>query len=82
MRFGVTGGSSILRKHAALNDSAKRAYEQELGLTQPMEAWQMLNHPIYDLTSKYEPEDRNVSRQEALLMSGLVAQYAELNALS
>ena len=74
VRFGVTGGSSILRKHAAMNDAAKRAYEQELGLTQPMEAWQMLNHPIYDLTSKYEPEDRNVSRQEALLMSGLATQ--------
>ncbi|MDB6075148.1 MAG: Phosphoribosylaminoimidazole-succinocarboxamide synthase [Verrucomicrobiaceae bacterium] len=74
VRFGITGGSSILRKHAALNDSAKRAYEQELGLTQPMEAWQMLSHPIYDLTSKYEPEDRNVSRQEALLMSGLATQ--------
>lgn len=74
VRFGITGGSSILRKHAALNDAAKRAYEQELGLTQPMEAWQMLNHPIYDLTSKYEPEDRNVSRQEALLMSGLATQ--------
>ena len=74
VRFGITGGSSILRKHAALNESTRRAYEQELGLSQPMQAWQMLPHPIYDLTSKYEPEDRNVSRQEALLMSGLATQ--------
>ncbi|HAL71500.1 MAG TPA: hypothetical protein DCP71_06960, partial [Verrucomicrobiales bacterium] len=29
----------------------------------------------YDLTSKYEPEDRAVSKQEALLMSGLSAQH-------
>ena len=74
VRFGITSGSSILRKHAAMNDPAKRAYERELGLTEPMKAWQMLGHPIYDLTSKYEPEDRNVSRQEALLMSGLATQ--------
>jgi len=74
VRFGVTGGSSILKKHAALSEAAKRSYEQELGLTKPMQAWQMLNHPIFDLTSKYEPEDRNVSRQEALLMSGLGTQ--------
>lgn len=71
VRFGVTSGSSILRKHSAMGESARRAYEQELGLTEPMRPWQMLPHPIFDLTSKYEPEDRNVSRQEALLMSGL-----------
>ncbi len=74
VRFGITSGSSILRKHGAMGDSARRAYEQELGLTEPMRPWQMLDHPIFDLTSKYEPEDRNVSRQEALLMTGLAAQ--------
>jgi phosphoribosylaminoimidazole-succinocarboxamide synthase len=73
VRFGITSGSSILKKHAAMNEAAQRAYEQELGLAEPMRAWQMLDHPISDLTSKYEPEDRNVSRQEALLMSGLPA---------
>ena len=74
VRFGITGGSSVLRKHQAMTESEKRAYEQELGLSQPMRAWQMLDHPVFDLTSKYEPEDRNVSKQEALLMSGLHAQ--------
>lgn len=74
VRFGVTGGSSILKKHSAMGESARRAYEQELGLKEPMRAWQMLPNPIFDLTSKYEPEDRNVSRQEALLMSGLGTQ--------
>jgi hypothetical protein len=34
----------------------------------------MLERPIYDLTSKYEPEDRAVSKQEALIMSGLSSE--------
>lgn len=73
VRFGITGGSSVLRKYETLTDAGKRAYEQELGLTGPMQAWQMLARPIFDLTSKYEPEDRNVSKQEAVMMSGLAA---------
>lgn len=74
VRFGVTSGSSILRKYEALSEKERRAFEQELGLTGPMQAWQMLDRPIYDLTSKYEPEDRAVTKQEALLMSGLSTQ--------
>ncbi len=74
VRFGVTSGSSILKKYLSLLDPAKRAYEQELGLSKPMGVWEMLERPIYDLTSKYEPEDRAVSKQEALLMSGLSGQ--------
>jgi phosphoribosylaminoimidazole-succinocarboxamide synthase len=74
VRFGITGGSSVLKKYGGLTDSGKRAYESELGLTKPMEAWQFLGKPIFDLTSKHEPEDRNVSKQEALLMSGLEAE--------
>ncbi|QIF01341.1 phosphoribosylaminoimidazolesuccinocarboxamide synthase [Roseimicrobium sp. ORNL1] len=74
VRFGITGGSSVLKKYGSLTDSGKRAYESELGLTKPMQAWQFLEKPIFDLTSKHEPEDRNVSKQEALLMSGLEAE--------
>ncbi|MBK8092481.1 MAG: hypothetical protein IPK32_11020 [Verrucomicrobiaceae bacterium] len=74
VRFGVTSGSSVLKKYQGLSDSAKRAYEQELGLSGPMRVWEMLERPVYDLTSKYEPEDRAVSKQEALLMSGLSSQ--------
>jgi phosphoribosylaminoimidazole-succinocarboxamide synthase len=74
VRFGITGGSSVLRKYAGLTDSGKKAYEAELGLTKPMQAWQFLEKPIFDLTSKHEPEDRNVSKQEALLMSGFEAE--------
>lgn len=71
VRFGMTSGSSVLKKYQSLSDAAKRAYEQELGLSKPMKVWEMLERPVYDLTSKYEPEDRAVSKQEALLMSGL-----------
>jgi phosphoribosylaminoimidazole-succinocarboxamide synthase len=74
VRFGVTSGSSILKKYQSLSESAKRAYEQELGLSKPMGVWEMLERPIYDLTSKYEPEDRAVSKQEALMMSGLSSE--------
>jgi phosphoribosylaminoimidazole-succinocarboxamide synthase len=73
VRFGITGGSSVLRKYETLTDAGKKAYEQELGLSGAMQAWQMLDRPIYDLTSKYEPEDRNVTKQEAVMMSGLAA---------
>lgn len=74
VRFGVTSGSSVLRKYEALSEKERRAFELELGLNWPMRAWQMLDRPIYDLTSKYEPEDRAVTKQEALLMSGLSTQ--------
>lgn len=74
VRFGITGGSSVLKKYGSLTDSGKRAYEAELGLSKPMEAWQFMEKPIFDLTSKHEPQDRNVSKQEALLMSGLEAE--------
>ncbi|WP_009960548.1 phosphoribosylaminoimidazolesuccinocarboxamide synthase [Verrucomicrobium spinosum] len=73
VRFGITGGSSVLRKYASLSDADKKTYENELGLSQAMQAWQFLPRPIFDLTSKHEPEDRNVTKQEAALMSGMEA---------
>jgi phosphoribosylaminoimidazole-succinocarboxamide synthase len=74
VRFGITSGSSILRKYQAMSEAARRTYEQELGISSTMQPWSLLSPPIFDLTSKYEPEDRNVSKQEALLMSGLSGQ--------
>ncbi len=75
VRFGITSGSSILRKYESLSEAARRAYEQELGLGKSMQPWTLLSPPIFDLTSKYEPEDRNVSKQEALLMSGVSGRH-------
>ncbi len=71
VRFGVTSGSSILRKYKALSDSGKKAYLRELGVADELIPWQTFGVPLIDLTTKYEPEDRNISRQEALLISGI-----------
>ena len=71
VRFGVTSGSSILRKYKALSDSGKKAYLRELGVANELVPWETFDAPLIDLTTKYEPEDRNISRQEALLISGI-----------
>jgi phosphoribosylaminoimidazole-succinocarboxamide synthase len=71
VRFGVTSGSSILRKYNALSDTGKAAYLRELGVANELIPWQTFDAPLIDLTTKYEPEDRNMSRQEALLVSGI-----------
>ena len=71
VRFGVTSGSSILRKYNAQSDSGKKAYLHELGVANELVPWETFSTPLIDLTTKYEPEDRNISRQEALLISGI-----------
>ncbi len=71
VRFGITSGSSVYRKYLKMDAAARKSFEQELGVTQALEAWKMLERPVSDCTSKFEPEDRMVSKQEALVMSGL-----------
>ncbi len=73
VRFGVTSGSSILRKYNAQSESGKKAYLRELGVADELVPWETFKTPLVDLTTKYEPEDRNISRQEALLISGIGA---------
>ena len=70
VRLGVTTGSSILRKYDRLSDSDKKAYLNELGVSS-LSPWTRFDPPIVDLTTKYEPEDRNISRQEASMISGV-----------
>jgi phosphoribosylaminoimidazole-succinocarboxamide synthase len=70
VRLGITSGSSILRKYSALSDANKKAYLNELGVDD-LKPWHRFETPLVDLTTKYEPEDRNISRQEAALISGL-----------
>ncbi len=83
VRFGITSASSVFKKYAAMESRAKAAFERELGATRPLEAWHYLERPISDFTSKFEPEDRMVSKQEALVMSGLSgAQFAESGTLA
>ena len=71
VRFGITSGSSVYRKYLKMDEAARKSFEQELGVSQALEAWKMLERPVSDCTSKFEPEDRMVSKQEALVMSGL-----------
>lgn len=83
VRFGITSASSVYRKYSAMDEKGRRAFEQELGATRPLEAWQYLERPIGDFTSKFEPEDRMVSKQEALVMSGLSGeQFADSGKLA
>ena len=71
VRFGITSASSVFRKYQAMDVKSRQAFEKELGTSRSLEAWQYLEKPIGDFTSKFEPEDRMVSKQEALVMSGL-----------
>lgn len=71
VRFGITSASSVFRKYEAMDEAGKRSFERELGATRPLAAWQYLEKPIGDFTTKFEPEDRMISKQEAILTSGL-----------
>jgi phosphoribosylaminoimidazole-succinocarboxamide synthase len=66
VRFGITPGSSIFRKYMKLNDGEKEKYLAELCIQNQMHPWQLLPVALVDFTTKYEPEDRNLSLQEAL----------------
>ena len=83
VRFGITSASSVYRKYTAMDAGARKAFEHELGVSRPLEAWQYLEKPVSDFTSKFEPEDRMVSKQEALVMSGLSGdQFADSGKLA
>jgi phosphoribosylaminoimidazole-succinocarboxamide synthase len=71
VRFGVTSGSSILNIYNSLQGAAKAQYLSELGQTSALKAWTVFDTPINDFTSKYEPSDRSVSKQEAALISSI-----------
>ena len=70
VRFGITPGSSIYKKYLKLDDAAKDKYLSELGVKESLRPWQQFSLPIVDFTTKYEPEDRNLTLQEALYISG------------
>ena len=66
-----------------MDERARLAFERELGVSKSLEAWQYLEKPISDFTSKFEPEDRMVSKQEALAMSGLTGKkFVEVGKLA
>lgn len=71
VRFGITSASSVFRRYQSLDEAGRKAFRQELGVSRPLEAWQYLDRPISDFTTKFEPEDRMLSKQEAVVTSGL-----------
>lgn len=70
VRIGVTSGSSIYRKYLNMDREARKKYLNELGLKQELVPWTVFAKPLVDFTTKYEPEDRSLSLQEALYISG------------
>ena len=71
VRFGMTSASSVYRKYLTLDRATQRTFANELGTEAPLEPWKYLPQPITDLTTKFEPSDRMLSKQEALVTSGL-----------
>lgn len=69
VRFGVTSGSSIYRSFLHMDEKQRRAFLKELGVEE-LPLWRFFPVPITDFTSKYEPEDRCITYQEALHISG------------
>ena len=70
VRFGITPSSSIYKKFLKLNEEEKRNFLKEYG-EETIEPWKLFKEPKVDFTTKYEPEDRALSYQEALYVSGL-----------
>lgn len=71
VRIGVTSGSSIYKNYLKLSDGSRKSYLKELGIEQEeLIPWTVFAKPVVDFTTKYEPEDRSLSWQEALYISG------------
>lgn len=70
VRFGITPNSSIYKKFLKMTSEEKEKFLLEYGVDK-IEAWEFFKEPKVDFTTKYEPEDRAISYQEALYISGL-----------
>ncbi len=70
VRLGLTSGSSTYQKYLHADESKRRSMLKEMGVDE-LPLLRFCGAPIADFTSKYEPEDRALSYQEALHISGL-----------
>jgi phosphoribosylaminoimidazole-succinocarboxamide synthase len=74
-RLGAPGGSALLdRYRVALErggESGAHEFLESLGLESPPRPWSRFPNMIYDAATKYEPQDRHLSWQEALHLSGV-----------
>lgn len=69
VRLGMTSGSSLYQKFLRMGEAHRRLFLKEMGVEE-LPLWRFLPVPIADFTSKYEPEDRALTYQEALHISG------------
>ena len=82
VRFGITSGSSIYRNFLHMEERQRRAFLKRMGVSE-LPLWRFFPVPLADFTSKYEPEDRNLTCQEALHISGCPgAQFLEIIQMS
>jgi phosphoribosylaminoimidazole-succinocarboxamide synthase len=83
VRLGLPGGSAVLNQLKDLvrdnSSEAAEAHAARYGVATSIKSWSPLPRPICDWQCKYEDQDRNLSPQEALYISGLSA--AELTSL-
>ncbi|MCL6479126.1 MAG: hypothetical protein K6T65_12040 [Peptococcaceae bacterium] len=70
VRLGITPASSIYRKYLRMGEKDRQEYLAGLGIKESLAPWTMFSCPVVDFTTKYEPEDRNLSLQEAFYISG------------
>ncbi|KJR43665.1 Phosphoribosylaminoimidazole-succinocarboxamide synthase [Candidatus Magnetoovum chiemensis] len=77
-RLGCPGGSSLLQRYnSVLNEGGiKKAhnYLQSIGLSETPAPWKQFSNMLYDFTTKYEPQDRQLLWQEAMHISGVSAE--------
>ncbi len=70
IRFGITPQSSVYKRFLKADERGKNEILNSL-MVENLYPWQKFSKPILDFTTKYEPQDRAVSYQEALYISGL-----------
>ncbi len=73
VRFGITPESSIYKKYKNMSEAEKEKFHLEYGV-KSLQPWSYFPSPKVDFTTKYEPEDRALSLQEAFYISGLNGQ--------
>ncbi len=74
VRFGITPSSSIYKKFLKMTEEEKSKFLKEYG-EKNITPWTFFKEPKVDFTTKYEPEDRALSYQEALYISGLTGEF-------
>ncbi len=73
VRLGLTSGSSLYQKFLHLGEHHRRHLLKGWGVEE-LPLWRFFPVPIADFTSKYEPEDRALTCQEALHISGCTGE--------